>query len=258
MARSKTTTHHSEIRRSRRNAASATATSVPPASTPPPAPVVSPPPSVAQALLPPLAPSSSAPQPTAATSEVLSTATIPTQVMSQGKLDEDMGSDHGTGSQSGSESEDSSRESLQTEHLEEEQQKSGSDFADENVEEEESTNEKDDHLSAEESVPVRLSRAQKYNLVDFGWPKMGERKFSSAKRGKWMGFEVEERALLKSKKITSQDLLLSAIFSPHVLPIFPHILATKLSTYLPLPLFTGPSVRIRTQVDILGQILLIN
>ncbi|KAL2501845.1 hypothetical protein Fot_35710 [Forsythia ovata] len=66
------------------------------------------------------------------------------------------------GLKSSSESDDSSRESPQTEHLEEEQQKSGLDFADENVEEEEeSTNEEDDELSAEETVPVRLSRAQK-------------------------------------------------------------------------------------------------
>ncbi|KAL2508018.1 Uncharacterized protein Fot_31665 [Forsythia ovata] len=99
---------------------------------------------------------------TTATSEVLSTVPISTQVTSQGEFDEDAGSDHRTRSQSGNESEDSSRESPQTEHLEEEQQKSGSDFADDNVEEEEdSTNEEGDNLSAEESVPVKLSRAQK-------------------------------------------------------------------------------------------------
>ncbi|KAL2536107.1 Germin-like protein [Forsythia ovata] len=162
MARSKTTTHHPEIRRSHRGAASATTTGVPPASTPPPAPVVSPPPPAAPVLPPSLAPSSSSPQPTAAASAVPSTAAIPTPVTSQGELDEDTGSDNGAGSQFGSESEDSSRGSPQTEHLEEEQQKSGSDFADENVEEEEeSSNEEDDHLSAKESVPVRLSRAQK-------------------------------------------------------------------------------------------------
>ncbi|KAL2537322.1 Uncharacterized protein Fot_18713 [Forsythia ovata] len=163
MTRSKTTTHHPKIRRSRRRGvASATASTVSPASTPPPPPIVSPPPSVAPPLLPPLAPSSSAPQPTAAVSGVPSTAAIPTQVMSQWELDEDAGSDNGTGSQSGSESEDNLRKSPQTKHREEEQQKSGSDFADENVEEEEeSMNEEDDNLSAEEFVPVRLSRAQK-------------------------------------------------------------------------------------------------
>ncbi|KAL2538104.1 Uncharacterized protein Fot_19495 [Forsythia ovata] len=150
------------MRRSRRGAASASAVAVPPASTPPPAPMVSHPPSATPALLPSLAPSSSAPQPTTAASRVPSTVAIPTQVTSQGEIDEDTGSDNGAGSQFGSESEDSSRESPQTEHLEEEQQKSGSDFADENVEEEEeSSNEEDDHLSAEESVPVKLSRAQK-------------------------------------------------------------------------------------------------
>ncbi|KAL2520676.1 Uncharacterized protein Fot_24599 [Forsythia ovata] len=139
----------------RRGAASTTTTAIPPASTPPPAQVVSPPPSAAPALLPLLAPSSSASQPTAAASEVPSTASIPTQVTSQGELDEDTCSNHGTGSQYGSVSKDS-------QHPEEEQQKSGSDFAYENVEEEEeSTKEEDDKLSAEESVPVRLSRAQK-------------------------------------------------------------------------------------------------
>ncbi|KAL2501425.1 hypothetical protein Fot_35273 [Forsythia ovata] len=139
MARSKTTTHHLEIRCSRRGAATARPTYVPPASTPPPAPMVSPLPSAAPSLLSPPVPPSSAPQSTAATS-----------------------SDHGTGSQYGSESEGSSRESPQTEHLEEEQQKSGSNFADENVEkEEESTNEEDDDLSDEETVPVRFLPIQK-------------------------------------------------------------------------------------------------
>ncbi|KAL2554620.1 Uncharacterized protein Fot_08239 [Forsythia ovata] len=162
MARSKTTTHHPEMRRSRRGAASASAAAVLPASTPSPALVASTPPSAPPVLTPSLAPSSSSPQPTAATSAVPSTAAIPTPVTSQVELDEDTGSENGTGSQSGSESEDRSGESPRTGNLEEEQQKSGSDFADENVEEEEeSSNEEDDHLSAEESVPVRLSRAQK-------------------------------------------------------------------------------------------------
>ncbi|KAL2514998.1 hypothetical protein Fot_28969 [Forsythia ovata] len=97
MARSKTTTHHPEIRHSRRGAASASAVAVPPASTPPPTPVVSPPLSATLALLHSLALSSLAPQPTAATSKVPSTAAIPTQVTSQGELDEGTGSDNGTG-----------------------------------------------------------------------------------------------------------------------------------------------------------------
>ncbi|KAL2556391.1 hypothetical protein Fot_01130 [Forsythia ovata] len=122
MSRSKTTTYYPDICRSRRGTASATTTAIPLASAPPPAPVVSPPPSAAPALLQPLVPSSSTPQPTAAASEVSSTAFIPTQVTSQGELEEDTDSDHGTGSQSGSEFEDSSRESPQTEHLEEVQE----------------------------------------------------------------------------------------------------------------------------------------
>ncbi|KAL2520271.1 hypothetical protein Fot_24194 [Forsythia ovata] len=151
-----------EIRRSRRSTATATAASAPPTTTPPPPPVVSPLFSVALPFLPLPVPPSSAPEPTAVASEDPSTASIPTQVTSQGELDNDTGSDHGNGSQSSSESEDSSRKSPQTKHLEEEQQKSGSEFADENVEEEEeSTNEENDHLSTEESVPVRLSRTQK-------------------------------------------------------------------------------------------------
>ncbi|KAL2538550.1 hypothetical protein Fot_19941 [Forsythia ovata] len=167
MARTKTTTYHLEIRCSCRGAATATAAVVPPATTPPPALVFSPPSSAAPRLLPPLIPpisgtipSFSVPQPIVAASEGPSTTAIPTRVTSQEEFDEDTGSDHGTGSQSGSESEDSLMESPQTEHLEEEQQKLGSDFADENDEEEkESTNEEEDNLSVEETILVRLSRA---------------------------------------------------------------------------------------------------
>ncbi|KAL2530162.1 hypothetical protein Fot_22763 [Forsythia ovata] len=97
MARSKTTTHHPEMRRSRRGAASASAATVPPASTPLPAPVVSSPPSAPPVLPPSLAPSSSSPQPTAAASAAPSTAAISTPVTSQGELDEDTGSENGTG-----------------------------------------------------------------------------------------------------------------------------------------------------------------
>ncbi|KAL2488855.1 Uncharacterized protein Fot_42147 [Forsythia ovata] len=136
MAGSKTTTNHSEICRSRCGTTTATTAAVPPTTTPPPrALAVSPPPSVAPPLLLPPDPPSSTPQSTA--------AAILTQVTSH-------------------EFEESLRESLQTEHLEEEQQNSGIDFADENVEEEEEyTNEEEDDLSAKETVPVRLSCAQK-------------------------------------------------------------------------------------------------
>ncbi|KAL2559493.1 Uncharacterized protein Fot_04232 [Forsythia ovata] len=159
---SKTTTHHLEIRCSHRGAANAKAADVPPATTPPQPPVVLPLSSAALSLLSPPVPPFSTPQSTAVANEVPSTTANPTQVTSQGEFDEDTSSDHGSESQSSSESNDSSRESPQTEHLEEEQQKSGSDFVYENVEEdEESMNEEDDNLSAEKSVSVRLSRAQK-------------------------------------------------------------------------------------------------
>ncbi|KAL2515177.1 hypothetical protein Fot_29148 [Forsythia ovata] len=128
MARTKTIiTHHPEVRRSCRAVATAIATTAPPTTTPPSTPVFSPSPSTTlRLLLPPVplvfgtTPSSSVPQSTATASEGPFTTAIPTRVTGQGEYDEDMGSNHGTGSQSSSELEDSSGESQQTEHLEEE------------------------------------------------------------------------------------------------------------------------------------------